>query len=66
MQPGIEVAVMHSHHTADAPYPKLITIISYERIPYWGSLAKYAAAFFRISRSSSTRFSSAFRRANSA
>jgi len=32
-----------------------------EGIPYPGSLAKYAADFFRMSRSSVTRFSSALR-----
>lgn len=32
-----------------------------EGLPYRDSLAKYAAAFFRMSRSSVTRFSSAFR-----
>ena len=37
-----------------------------ERIPYRDSLAKYAAAFFRMSRSSVTRFSSDLRRRISA
>jgi hypothetical protein len=36
--------------------------VANEGVPYPDILAKYAAAFFKISRSSVTHFSSAFRR----
>jgi len=41
-------------------------VVPDERVPYRDSLAKYAAAFFRMSRSSVTRRNSALRRRISA
>lgn len=60
--PSIKTTRMHRHHLAKPSDRMLIASIANEGVPYPDILAKYAAAFFKISRSSVTRFSSAFRR----
>ena len=65
-KPGVVAAPVHAEHPAHRDQPKLTNMRMHERVlrPY--PLAKYAAAFFKISRSSVVRFSSAFKRAISA
>ena len=64
--PGIVAAGMHFHHPAHASHRMLGFMSPDECVPYRDSLAKYAAAFFRMSRSSVTRLSSALSSRNSA
>jgi len=60
--PRIVSAWMHCHHAAQTSYRILARMGLNKRVPQPDSLAKYAVAFFNISRSSDTRFSSAFNR----
>ena len=48
------------------PNAELVCVLAHKCVLHPDSLAKYAAAFFRMSRSSVTRRSSAFTRRNSA
>src|SRR5690606_9988549 len=63
--PGIEPAALDAQHPAHAGNAKFRQVRLHERVlrPY--PLAKYAAAFFRMSRSSVTRRSSACSRRTS-
>src|SRR5574343_735459 len=64
--PGVIAARMNRHHVAEPTNWVLCFVRQNEGVPYRDSLAKYAAAFFRMSRSSLTRFNSALRRRISA
>lgn len=59
---GVVAARMDLHHAAHRPHGMLFFMGTDEGVPYRDSLAKYAAAFFRMSRSSVTRRNSAFSR----
>ncbi len=63
LEPRVETTPMHPKNATHRGDPKLPAMITDERVPYRDALAKYAAAFFRMSRSSSTRLGSAFNRA---
>src|SRR5574343_34235 len=64
--PGVVAAGMNGHHMAQ-PANRIHRFVGLDEcVPYRDSLAKCAAAFFRMSRSSVTRFSSALRRRISA
>ena len=52
VQPGVEPAARGLKHPAHGSDATLVTMFVHELVLYPGSLAKYAAAFFRISRSS--------------
>jgi hypothetical protein len=58
--PGIETARIGVQHFAQPSNRVFLSQIVNQGVPYPDILAKYAAAFFKISRSSITRFSSAF------
>src|SRR5512138_1824508 len=62
-KPCIETATLDPQNATHRPDSKLATMITDECVPYPDALAKYAAAFFRMSRSSAIRFSSDLRRA---
>src|SRR3989338_1188664 len=64
-RPAIVATRTYPQHPAQITDLMTLTILSDERVPYLRSLAKYAAAFFRISRSSLTAFSSCLNRLNS-
>lgn len=71
-QPGVFTVERHIrgkwvdlHYLAHAPHAVFMLVALDERVPHPDCLAKYAAAFFRMSRSSVTRLSSAFRRRSS-
>ena len=66
LEPSIVAAPMNRHHPAQGADRKLLFIRLDESVPHMDSLAKYAVAFFRMSRSSVTRFNSALRRLISA
>ena len=57
---------MDAQTETHCPYGKQPTMLGHKRVPHLASLAKYAVAFFRMSRSSVTRASSRFRRRISA
>src|SRR6056297_184054 len=57
---------MDPKHPAHGPDAKLFAMRPDEGVLHWDSRAKYAVAFFRISRSSVTRVNSRFRRRFSA
>jgi len=60
--PRIETLGMNSHHLAQAPHRKFTPHFLSEGAPYTDVLADYTGAFFKILRSSVTRFNSAFSR----
>ena len=64
--PRVVAARMDCHHGTQATYAMLLFLRPDKRVLHPDALAKYAAAFFRMSRSSVTRFCSAFRRRISA
>ena len=66
VQPGIKTTEMNFKDPAHRSDQKLGTMITDKGVLHPWSLAKYTAAFFKISRSSLTRRSSALRRAISA
>ena len=66
LPPCVQSTPMHPHDPGHRRQAKLATMRHHKRVPHPDALAKYAAAFFRMSLSSSTRFSSDFRRAFSA
>ena len=61
-QPRIEAAGMNQQHPAHGPDRKDQPVLRNERIPHRDSLAKYAVAFFRMSRPEVTRSRSRFNR----
>lgn len=63
--PGVVAAGVHLYHLAHAPHAVLMLVALDECVLHPDCLAKYAAAFFRMSRSSVTRRSSALRRRSS-
>src|SRR5690606_11014920 len=63
--PSVVTAAMHRHDLAHAQNAVLVFMALDERVLHPDCLAKYVAAFFRMSRSSVTRLSSAFRRRSS-
>src|SRR5690606_3314469 len=65
-QPCVVPAAMHAEHTAHRGQPEFSCVFLHERVLHPDCLAKYAAAFFRMSRSSVTRRSSACNRLTSA
>jgi hypothetical protein len=50
--PGVEPAAVNPKNPAHHHNPVLVPVRADERVLYSGSFAKYAAAFFKISRSS--------------
>lgn len=60
LEPRVKPARMNAEDPAHRSCPKPCPVISDECMLHRDSLAKYAAAFFRMSCSSVTRFSSAF------
>lgn len=64
--PGIVAAATHMQGPTEARHPMVRLLSLDERVPHVDSLAKYAAAFFKMSRSSVTRASSRFNPASSA
>src|SRR5690606_757802 len=66
LQPGIEPARLDAQAPAHRTDGKLTPMLGHERVSHFASLAKYAVAFFRMSRSSDTRTSSRFSRRISA
>src|SRR2546422_3919392 len=65
-QPGIEATATHVQHPTHPHNPKLRAVVPHEGVLHGRSLAKYAAAFFKMSRSSVTCANSRFRRVSSA
>src|SRR5690606_12225737 len=63
--PGVVAAGVHAQHPAHAAHPELPFVVAHEGVLHPDCLAKYAAAFFRMSRSSVTRRSSDLSRRNS-
>ncbi|CAM2179519.1 hypothetical protein BLAT2472_40595 [Burkholderia latens] len=64
--PDVIAAAMHAKDSAHRMQAELAEMGSHERVPCRYPCAKYAAAFFRMSRSSVMRLSSAFSRRTSA
>ena len=56
--PRVEPATMHTNYPAEGTDPMLVTMNLDKGVLYPDCFAKYAAAFFRMSRSSVTRLSS--------
>ncbi|GCV54567.1 hypothetical protein HmCmsJML046_01391 [Escherichia coli] len=66
LKPGVKTTWMNIQHpTEQANWPKM-GVVTDKGVPQSDSIAKYAAAFFNMSRSSVTRFSSFWRRRISA
>jgi hypothetical protein len=65
-QPGIEVNAVNVQHPAHPAQSELCPVLLDKRVLHSDCLAEYAAAFFRMSRSSVVRLSSAFKRLSSA
>jgi hypothetical protein len=65
-QPGVESAPMHPEDPTLSSNAELVSMITDKRVPYSDALAKYAAAFRKIFRSSVVRLSSVLSRAISA
>src|SRR5690606_23499806 len=63
--PGVVATGVNPEHRTHASYRENGDMIANEGVPHWDCFAKYAAAFFKMSRSSVTRRSSAFRRRTS-
>src|SRR5213594_1978826 len=64
--PGVVAAAAHGEGRAESCHPMRARMLLDKAVSHPDSLAKYAAAFFKISRSSVTRASSRFSRAISA
>src|SRR3569832_35827 len=62
LPPGIEATAARLQRATHARQPKLVVMGLHERVLHRDSLAKYAAAFFKISRSSVTWANSRFSR----
>src|SRR3984885_1349081 len=65
-EPLIEPARGHAERLAHPSDRPDTTVMRHERVLHWGSFAKYASAFFKMSRSAVTFISSPSRRNNSA
>src|SRR2546425_106875 len=63
--PVVEPAAGDAQHPAQHGNPELRVVVPDELVPHGSSFAKYAAAFFRMARSSVTCLSSRFRRSSS-
>src|SRR6056297_1994319 len=66
LEPCIEAGEVDPQHPAHGPDAELLAMRPDEGVLHWDSRAKYAVAFFRMSRSSVTRASSRFSRRFSA
>src|SRR5207237_2043535 len=55
LAPLVVATARDLEHRAHALEPELLLMAAHERVPHRRSLAKYAAAFLRMSRSSVTR-----------
>ncbi len=66
LQPGVKATRVNAEHAAHATHTELLVMPFDKRVSHFASLAKYAVAFFRMSRSSVTRASSCFSRLISA
>src|SRR3990167_5711370 len=64
-RPGIVATRTDPKNPAQLTDLMICAILPYERVLYWRSLAKYATAFFRMSRSSLTALSSCLKRLSS-
>jgi hypothetical protein len=64
-EPGVESTSMHPEDPTLSSHTELVSMVTDKRVPYSDALAKYAAAFRKISRSSLVRLSSALRRLTS-
>jgi hypothetical protein len=64
-EPGIKTTEMHPQHSAHRPDRKFSPVPFDKRVLHRDSLAKYAVAFSRMSRSSVTRARSRLTRRNS-
>lgn len=58
-QPCVESTPIHPQDSTHRGHFKLDSMVFYQGVPYSDALAKYVAAFFKMSRSSCVRFSSA-------
>jgi hypothetical protein len=58
LEPGIKAAGMDAEQAAHHSHRKPLLMLGNERVLHFASLAKYAVAFFNMSRSSVTRASS--------
>src|SRR5438128_5870564 len=65
LPPVVEPAAGDAQHSTQRGNPELHVVVPDELVPHGSSFAKYAAAFFRMSRSSVTCLSSRFRRSSS-
>src|SRR3989441_3713010 len=65
LPPVVEPAAGDAQHSTQHGNPELRVVVPDELVPHGSSFAKYAAAFFRMSRSSVTCLSSRFRRSSS-
>src|SRR5437867_2976288 len=65
LPPLVEPAAGDAQDAAQHGNPELRVVLPDELVPHGSSFAKYAAAFFRMSRSSVTCLSSRFRRSSS-
>ena len=64
--PGVIAAALNTQDPAHTAEAELALVLSHECVLHPDSLAKYVAAFFKMSRSSLALFKSAFRRDTSA
>jgi hypothetical protein len=65
-KPSVEAAGMDAQAATHRPHRKQGAMLGNERVSHFASLAKYAVAFFRMSRSSVTLVSSRYNRLISA
>ncbi|ARB25336.1 hypothetical protein AM394_02025 [Klebsiella oxytoca] len=66
LKPGVKPTRMHIQHLAEQTDRPATIVVTDKGVPQSDSFAKYAAAFFNISRSSVTRFNSFWSRRISA
>ena len=66
LKPGVKATGMNIQHPAEQTNRPATGVVTNKGVPQSDSFAKYAAAFFNMSRSSVTRFSSFWRRRISA
>lgn len=66
LEPGVEAAGLDTQAPTHGADRKQQAVLGDERVLHFASLAKYPAAFFRMSRSSVTRCNSRFSRRTSA
>ncbi|APM61834.1 hypothetical protein AM432_12865 [Enterobacter cloacae complex sp.] len=58
LKPGVKTTGMFIQHPTEQANRPAIGVVTNKGVPQSDSFAKYAAAFFNMSRSSVTRFSS--------